>query len=73
MAMDPEEVFDMGSSALDNALTELRITIGKHWTKSKKAHEMNKAIRHLNSGDNSKTPLQTQDKDVMLFQTLQAI
>ena len=67
MAMDPDEVFDMDSPALEDALTELKITVGTTWSKSRKAHELSKAIRNLNLGDQSKTPLQSQDKDDMLF------
>ena len=45
MAMDPNEVFDMDAAALDSALEELKITVGTNWSKSKKAFELNKAIR----------------------------
>ena len=73
LGMDPDEVFDWDSDNLDAGLKELDITIGKSWSKSKKTHELSKAIGQLKPTRHAEVPLQTQDKDVMVLQTLQAI
>ena len=42
--MDPEAVFEWEVEALDAGLKEFGVTIGKTWTKSEKAFELNKTI-----------------------------
>ena len=49
LGMDPDEIFDWDAENLDAGLNELSITIGKSWSKSKKAHELSKAIGQLNT------------------------
>ena len=44
LALDPEEVFDWEVEKLDEGLKKLDVTIGKSWSKSKKANELNKAL-----------------------------
>ena len=44
LGMDPDDVFDWDSDNLDAGLKELDITIGKNWSQSKKAYELNQAI-----------------------------
>ena len=61
----------MDSAALDSVLAELKITVGTKLSKSRKAHELNKAIKQLNSDEHAMMPPQSQDKDALLFQTLQ--
>ena len=50
LGMDPDEVFDWDSDNLDAGLKELDITIGKSWSKSKRAYELNLAIKQLCRG-----------------------
>ena len=74
MGMDPDEVFDWDSDNLDAGLKELDITIGKNWSKSKKAHELSKAIGQLKPTKHAEIPLQSQDNpNLMMFQALQAM
>ena len=67
--IDPEEVFEWDVDALDAALKELNVTIGSSWSKSKKAHELTKAISEAKPKAFEMTS--TSDPNAMMFQALQ--
>ena len=48
-ATDPDEVLDWEVSKVEASLKELGITIGKNWSKGKKAFELNKAVTAMSS------------------------
>ena len=70
LVMDPEEIFEWDSDKLDVGLKVLDITIGKNWSKSKKAYELNKALKELNPTTHVAMSLQPQDPNLMMFQAL---
>ena len=45
--LDPIEVLDWEVEKLEAGLKELGITIGVSWSKSRKAHELNKALEKI--------------------------
>ena len=47
MEMESGEMFGWDSKKVDAGLEELGITIGKDWSKAKKAHKLNKAIKKM--------------------------
>ena len=67
--IDPEEVFEWDVETLDAALKELNVTIGSSWSKSKKEHELTKAISGVKPKD-IEIP-KNSDPNVMIFQALQ--
>ena len=73
MAMDPTDVFDWEVNKLDEGLEALGVTIGTSWTKSRKAFELNKAMQQDGIENVSTMPIQSQDPNVLLVQTLQAM
>ena len=72
MELDPEEVFEWEVEKLDEGLKELDVTIGKGWTKSKKANELNKVLLQNASTSQPKMSDQTADPSLMMFQAFQA-
>ena len=61
LGMDPDEIFDWDAENLDAGLEELGITIGKNWSKSKKAFELNMAIKQMNPTKHAEMLPQPQD------------
>ena len=65
LEMDPEEVLEWEVDRLEAGLKELGITIGVSWTKSKKAHELIKALERIEN-DATETKIPT-DPNLFMF------
>ena len=67
--LDPIEVLDWEVERLEAGLKELGITIGVSWSKSRKAHELNKALELIKIDDQeNQAPV---DSNVFMIQALQ--
>ena len=72
LGMDPDEAFDLDSEALYAGLEALDIMIGKNWSKSKKAYELNTAIKKMKPVNNAEMSFQSPDNgNITMLQTLQ--
>ena len=69
--IDPDEVFEWDTNKLDGALKELEIKGGSAWNKAKKAHELHKALKAMDPGNSTLSPIQGQDKDLMMIWALE--
>ena len=58
LGIDPDEIFDWDSDNLDAGLEKLGMTIGKNWSKSKTAYELNQAIKQMNPTKQAEMSLQ---------------
>ena len=67
--MDPEEVFEWDVEKLDAALKELNVKVGSSWSKSKKAHELTRAISDVTN--NEAEVSKSSDPNAMMFQAFQ--
>ena len=67
LATIPEEIWQWDDSLLDEALNELQIEIGTSWLKTKKADEINKAIKEHN-GKNKEHLDATTEQDCLMDQ-----
>ena len=67
MQMDTEEIFDWDVDTLDAALKELNVTVGIGWSKSKKAHELNKEIGNMKVKDEEKSKVNS-DPNMFMMQ-----
>ena len=71
MDLDPIEVLDWEVERLDAGLKELGITIGVSWSKSRKAHELNKALEMIKiDNQENQAPV---DSNVFMIQALQQL
>ena len=71
LEMDPEEVLEWEVDRLEAGLKELGITIGVSWTKSKKVHELIKALEKIDK-DATETQMPT-DPNFYMIQAIQAM
>ena len=67
--LDPIEVLDWEVEKLEAGLKELGITIGVSWSKSRKAHELNKALEKIKI-DNQEN-LAPMESNMFMIQALQ--
>ena len=71
MDLDPIEVLDWEVERLEAGLKELGITIGVSWSKSRKAHELNKALEMIKiDNQENQAPV---DSNVFMIQALQQL
>ena len=69
--LDPIEVLDWELEKLEAGLKELGITIGVSWSKSRKAHELNKALERIKiDNQENQAPM---DSNTFMIQALQQI
>ena len=68
---DPDEVLDWEVSKVEEALKALDITIGKKWSKAKKANELNQAIKQMNADTKVDSAITAQDTNHMMLQMFQ--
>ena len=67
--LDPIEVLDWEVEKLEAGLKELGITIGVSWSKSRKAHELNKALEMIKiDNQENQAPM---DSNMFMIQALQ--
>ena len=67
--LDPIEVLDWEVEKLEAGLKELGITIGVSWSKSRKAHELNKALEMIKTDNQeNQAPM---DSNTFMIQALQ--
>ena len=59
MDMNVDEIFDWDSNKQDKGLEAMGIMIGKFWSKSRKAFELNKAIKQNNLQKTSDVQIQS--------------
>ena len=71
MELDPIEVLDWEVERLEAGLNELGITIGTSWSKSRKAHELNKALE-MSKIDNQENQAPV-DSNVFMIQAFQQL
>ena len=64
----PDDVLDWEVSKVESGLKALEITIGKNWSKGKKAYELAQAIKEINSEKNVDSAITGQDSNLMMFQ-----
>ena len=67
-ATNPDDVLDWEVGKLEKALKELDITIGKSWSKAKKALELSKAITAMNAETKDDSAITGQDTKLMMYQ-----
>lgn len=66
-ATDPDEVLKWEVIKEESGLKALAMTIGKGWSKGKKAHELAQNIKGMNSDKKDKCVITTQDSNLMML------
>ena len=56
---------------MEKALKALDITIGKKWSKAKKANKLNQAIKQMNAETKVGSTITNQDTNLMMLQIFQ--
>lgn len=70
---DLDEVLDWEVSKVESGLKALATTIGKGWSKGKKAYELAQAIKAMNSDEKDESAITTQDSNLIMLQMFQKI
>ena len=65
--IDPDEVFEWDTNKLDGALKELEIKGGSTWNKAKKAFEVHMALKAMDPGNSTLSPIQRQDNPNLMM------
>ena len=67
-ATNPDDVLDWEVKKVYSGLKALEVTIGKNWSKGKKANELFQAIKDMNSENKVESAITGQDSNLMMFQ-----
>ena len=65
---NPDDVLDWEVSKVESGLKALDITIGKNWSKGKKANELFQAIKEMDSEKKVESAITGQDSNLMMLQ-----
>ena len=68
---NPGDVLDWEVIKVESGLKALDITIGIHWSKSKKVNELFQALKEMNCEKKVESAITGQDSNLMLLQTFQ--